>query len=95
MRRSRFSVEEKLAIVLEGIRGGKVAEICRRYGISQTMYYRWRDRFLVGGERALREGRSRSARERELEARVRELERMVGKLTLENETLKKTIKWED
>ena len=38
-----WKVEEKLAIVLDGLKGRSVAEICREYGISETQYYKWRD----------------------------------------------------
>ena len=47
MKRRHFSVEEKMAIVLAGLRGEQsVAEICRQYQISQSQYYKWRDSFL-------------------------------------------------
>jgi transposase-like protein len=52
----KWTAEEKLAIVLEGIKGAQpVAEICREHRIAQTQYYQWRDRFLEGGKRALTE----------------------------------------
>ncbi len=50
MKLRKWSSEEKMAIVLEGLKGEKsVAEICREHQISQTLYYRWRDRFLEAG----------------------------------------------
>jgi len=50
----KLSAEEKMAIVLEGLRGDKtVAEICREHSISQAQYYRWRDKFFEGAKTAL------------------------------------------
>ena len=54
MQRRRFSAEEKMSIVLMGLKGERpIAEICREHQISQSQYYRWRDRFLEGGKNAL------------------------------------------
>jgi transposase-like protein len=48
MKRRKWTPEEKMNIVLTGLKGDvSVAELCRRYNISQTLYYRWRDTFLV------------------------------------------------
>jgi transposase-like protein len=59
MKQRKWAAEEKIAIVLEGIKGSKsVAEICREHKISQVLYYRWRDRFLEDGKKALINGRS-------------------------------------
>jgi len=52
MKQRKWTVEEKLAIVLEGLKEKRsVAEICREHKISQTLYYRWRDRFLESGKK--------------------------------------------
>ena len=54
MGRRRVSAEVKMAAVPEGLRGETgIADICRRYGIAESLYYRWRDRFLEGGRQAL------------------------------------------
>ena len=54
MKKRKWSADEKLAIVLSGIKGEKsVAEICREHQISQDRYYRWRDKFLEGGKNTL------------------------------------------
>ena len=46
------TAEEKLAIVLEGLKGGiTVGDLCRKHGLSQAVYYKWRDKFLDGGKR--------------------------------------------
>ena len=52
--RRRFSAEEKIRIVLEGLRGEQsVSELCRREGIAATLYYRWSKDFLKAGKRRL------------------------------------------
>ncbi len=54
MRRKLWSNEEKVAIILEIVRGNEsAAEICTRHGVSATQAYRWLDRFLEGGRRAI------------------------------------------
>jgi len=51
MKLRKWQSEEKMAIVLEGLKGQKsITEICREHRISQTLYYRWRDRFLEAGQ---------------------------------------------
>ncbi|MBW1677931.1 MAG: transposase [Deltaproteobacteria bacterium] len=50
----KWSSSQKMAIVLEGIKTSiTVAELCRKHGISQTQYYKWRDQFLEGAKRGL------------------------------------------
>ena len=52
--RRRYSAEEKIRIVLEGLRGeASIAELCRREGISQNLYYRWSKEFLEAGKKRL------------------------------------------
>ena len=82
-RHSRHSLETKRAAVAEYMAGMKVAEICRRYEISSGMLYYWKRR----SDKGLLDGNPN--KETVLEKRVAELERMVGKLTMENELLKK------
>ena len=53
MKRRKFDPETKVSIVLEGLRGEtSIAELCRKHQISETMYYKWRDKFLEGGRKA-------------------------------------------
>jgi len=80
-----WTAEQKLAIVLAGLRGDRsVREVCREHQISETLYYGWRDKLLEGGRSALagKEGRDG---ERELRRKVRELERTLGRKTYELE----------
>jgi len=84
----RNTCEEKLAIVLEGLKGKKsVADICREYKISQTLFYKWRDKFLEGGRRALAGG---TRNESELRAEIERLQKIIGKQAIQIEILKKT-----
>ena len=54
MKRRKIDPETKMAAVLEGLRGeSSIADICRKYQISESLYYRWRDKFLEGGSQAL------------------------------------------
>lgn len=85
------SIEEKLAIVLEGIKNEtSVSEICRRHTISQSLYYKWRDKFLEGGKQALQTGIGQKMTDQYL-AKVSELEQVIGKKTVEIEVLKKNL----
>ena len=82
-RHSRHSLETKRAALAEYMAGMKVAEICRRYEISSGMLYYWKRR----SDKGLLDGNPN--KETVLEKRVAELERMIGRLTMENELLKK------
>jgi len=51
MKASKWSARQKLQIVLEGIKGqAPLGELCARYGVSRTQYYKWKDRLLKDGE---------------------------------------------
>ena len=93
-KRRTYSADFKLDTVMEGIRGEKsVAQICRERGIKDVLYYKWRDIFI---ERAAEIFESqKNTAQKEKEERVAELERMIGKLALENEVLKKAKSWLD
>ena len=70
MAQSRWKLEEKLEIVLLGLKGeASVSELCRRHGVTETTYYKWRSRFLEGGKEALASNGKAgpSSRERQLE----------------------------
>jgi transposase-like protein len=90
MKLRKWSSEEKMAIVLEGLRGQKsVAEICREHQISQALYYRWRDRFLEAGQKGLSNGGSEDET-KVLQAQIEKLEKIIGRQTIAIEVLKKT-----
>jgi len=89
MKRRKIDPETKMAAVLEGLKGeSSVAEICRKYQISESLYYRWRDKFLDAGARALA-SRNSADPEYAVKARISELERIIGKQAVQIEILKK------
>jgi len=88
MGRRRISAEVKMAVVLEGLRGEtRIADICRKYGIAESAYYKWRGRFLEGGRRGLEQGSGTSEADK-LKNKIKELQRIVGKQRVEIEILK-------
>ena len=89
MKLRKWSSEDKMAIVLEGLRGQKsVAEICREHQISQALYYRWRDRFLEAGKKGLSNGGGEDET-KVLQAQIEKLEKIIGRQTIAIEALKK------
>ena len=92
--RKKYSAEEKVRIVLEGLRGEeKIAELCRREGIHQNMYYKWSKEFLEAGKQRLVGDTKREADSQEVEAMRSENEQLkavVAELTLKNRVLKKS-----
>jgi len=91
-KKRKFTLQEKLDIVLEGVRGDiSVAEICRRYGIYHTDYYRWREKVLDGAIAGLKEnGKKKEDPELiDLKQEKERLERALLELTIENQLLKK------
>jgi transposase len=92
--RRQFSAEEKIRIVLSGLRGeDSIAELCRREGIVQNLYYHWSKEFLEAGKKRLAGDTARAATADEVKELRREasaLKEVVAELTLENRLLKKT-----
>jgi transposase len=93
--RKHYSAEEKIRIVLEGLRGeDSIAELCRREGIAQNLYYRWSKDFLEAGKKRLAGDTARAATSDEVIGLRREataLKEVVADLTLENRLLKKSV----
>ncbi|MFN3326966.1 MAG: transposase [Bryobacteraceae bacterium] len=84
-----WSVEEKLRIVLTGMtKDVSISELCRREGVTETTYYRWRDAFLEGGRSALG-GNGPTNREKQLERENEQLKQALGEQMLANRLLKK------
>ena len=92
--RRQFSAEEKIRIVLTGLRGeDSIAELCRREGIVENLYYRWSKEFLEAGKKRLAGDTARGATSdevRELRREASALKEVVAELTLENRLLKKS-----
>jgi transposase len=93
--RRKFSTEEKIRIVLEGLRGEQsIAELCRREGISPNLYYNWSKDFLEAGKRRLQGDTVREATSSEVVNLKREnlhLKQLVADLSLKNAVLKKDL----
>jgi transposase len=93
--RKQYSAEEKIRIVLEGLRGeDSIAELCRREGIAQGVYYKWSKDFMEAGKRRLAGDTSRAANTdevRELRREARDLKEVVAEQTLEMRLLKKSM----
>ena len=97
--RRKFTAEEKIRIVLEGLRGEEtIAELCRREGISPNLYYNWSKEFLEAGKRRLAGNTKREATSSEVTDLRREnghLKELVADLSLKNRYLKNNRIGED
>ena len=92
--RKQYSAEEKIRIVLDGLRGeDSIAELCRREGIAQNLYYRWSKEFLEAGKKRLAGDTARAATSgevKDLRAEARQLKEILAETLLENRLLKKS-----
>jgi transposase-like protein len=88
MKRRRWDSKTKTKIVLEGLSGRPVSEICNEYGIHQNQYYSWRDKFLSEAHKAF-ESKKDGGEAIRLRKKNQELTQIIGSLTLTVE-LKKT-----
>ena len=102
--RKKYSSEEKIRIVLEGMRGEEsIAELCRREGLNQNVYYRWSKEFLEAGKQRLAGDIKREANSTEVTDLKKEndqLKRLLADIMLKNDVLKKSVlglesTWED
>ena len=93
--RKQYNAEEKIRIVLEGLRGeDSIAELCRREGISQGVYYKWSKDFMEAGKRRLAGDTARAANTdevRDLRKEARDLKEVVAEQMLEMRLLKKSM----
>ena len=95
MTRKQYSSEEKIRIVLDGLRGEfSIAELCRREGIAESLYYSWSKEFLEAGKHRLAGDTARAATSSEvtdLRREARQLKEVVAEQTLELRLLKKNM----
>ena len=93
--RRQYSAEEKMRIVVAGLRGeDSIAELCRKEGINQNLYYRWSKDFLEAGKKRLAGDTARAATSdevKEIQAQARQLKELVAELMIENRLLKKSV----
>jgi len=82
MRRRKWDAKTKAMIIIEGLKGKPVAEICTEHQISRAQYYQWRDQFLAYAPQAF-EVHEQSQREARLARENARLKTLVGELTLE------------
>lgn len=89
MPRRKWDADLKAKIVIQGLQGRPVAELCNEYQISQSLYYQWRDQFLANASRTF-EAHQYDRKEARLARENVRLKALVGELTLE---LKKSDEW--
>jgi len=93
--RKQYSAEEKNRIVLSGLRGeDSIAELCRREGIAESLYYSWSKEFLEAGKKRLSGDTARQASSgevKELRHEMRDLKEALAEQVLENRLLKKSM----
>ncbi len=96
--RRNYSSEEKIRIVIEGMRGEMtIAELCRKEGLSQGLYYKWSKDFMEAGKKRLSGDTMREANTsevKELKDENRSLKELVAELSLDNRDLKKNLNGE-
>lgn len=90
-----YSAEEKIRIVIEGLRGeDSIAAICRKYGINDNLYYNWSKDFLEAGKKRLSGDTDRNANTQEVSSLKKEnddLKKALADLYVRNEVLKKSL----
>ena len=93
--RKHYSAEEKIRIVLDGLRGeSSIAELCRRESIAESLYYTWSKEFLEAGKRRLAGDVARTATSgevKDLRREAQELKAVVAEQALELRLLKKSM----
>jgi len=93
--RRQYGAEEKIRIVLDGLRGEmSIAELCRREGLAESMYYKWSKEFLEAGKQRLSGDLVREASSDEvkgLRKEARDLKAVVAEQTLELRLFKKSM----
>jgi len=93
--RRQYSAEEKVRIVIAGLRGeDSIAELCRKEGINQNLYYRWSKEFLEAGKKRLAGDTAREATSDEvkgLRTEAQQLKELLAEVLLENRLLKQSV----
>ena len=94
--RKQYNAEDKIRIVVEGLRGEQtIAELCRKEGLNQSLYYKWSKEFLEAGKSRLAGNTKREADStevKEMRAELDQLKLLVAELSLKNRNLKKSLR---
>ena len=97
--RKKYTADDKIRIVLEGLRGESgIRELCRREGIATNLYYSWSKEFLEAGKQRLLGDTQRQATSREvgeLRVEVYQLKHLVAELSLKNRVLQKNLRGQE
>jgi transposase len=89
--KSRWTTEQKIAIVMESLNTNiSVADLCRKHNVTPNAFYGWKDKFLGAGKLALKGSYKRDPDE-ELTAENEDLKKLIGELTIANSALKKAL----
>ena len=93
-KRKTYSAQFKFETVMEALQGQKSkAEICRERDIKESLLYKWKQEFVEQGPRLFEDKRGRQTNDEAKDRRIAELERMVGRLAMEVDILKKAETW--
>jgi len=80
--KKKWTVEEKLAVVLDGFKGRPMTEVCREYGISDAQYYKWRSEAIEGLKEGLKDKRGKEFRDKSPEVERNRLLKLIGEQQL-------------
>ncbi len=90
-RKSRWTPEDKIRIVLESLNTKiSMSELCRKYNLTPNTFYQWRERFIEGGKAGL-SGMLDDGVNRDLEQENERLKKLIGELTIANDSFKKIL----
>ncbi|MDP7559626.1 MAG: transposase [Planctomycetota bacterium] len=94
--RKQYNAEDKIRIVVEGLRGAQtIAELCRKEGLNQSLYYKWSKEFLKAGKSRLAGNTKREADStevKEMREKLDQLKLLVAELSLKNRNLKNSLR---
>lgn len=92
MSKKKLTEEQKVMLILEGMKGEtNVVDLCRKYGITTGYYYQLRDKALEGMKSGIK-GEKGDKKVKDLKNKLKEYKEIIGDLTIQNEILKKTVK---
>lgn len=94
MIKSKWTTEQKIAIVLESLNTNiSVAELCRKHNVTPNAFYGWKEKFIESGKLGLA-GSFKTTPDERLKAEVESLKKLIGELTIANDAMKKVLQGE-